>query len=88
MDFAHDNMLSNLRWEEGHDGRMEAYSASSVALYAIYWPPPGQSSAPARMSEIRPGGFIGTESAMKDVTFPYTYQEALDEIYGRIARGF
>ncbi len=60
--------------ETGPDGRPEYFAAQEC--WAVYHPPPGQSSGPAVVRNIGKGGFVGTASAMKDIELFATAEEA------------
>lgn len=68
-------MPGGIRWDDGRDGRPEAYNAEDCPVWVVYCPPPGQDSGPRMVREIRPGGFVGTRAAMEDVMGPYATRE-------------
>lgn len=59
-------MKAKLIWKDS-DGRQECWSGEDTPTWAVYCPPPGQSSGPRKVQQIPPRGFVGTRPAMANV---------------------
>lgn len=56
-------------WEEGRDGRPEAWSGEDCPVYVVWCP--SHPSGPRKIATIPPRGFLGTRRAMEDCLGPY-----------------